>query len=129
MKTLIAQVIALSAFAAAAQAAPLTCNTNIDNNPRKGNTSITINSVNNERVSVTEVTSGGMAHFVTAPRTFDAYIQHVGPEVVIYKNAEEGFELEVTFQPIMGQIRGNVTTDVMGRKVSEPVVCVQAALN
>jgi hypothetical protein len=112
--------------AGAAQAAPVTCNTNVNADPRKGNTSITINAVNNERVSITEVTSGGMAHFVTAPRTFDAFVQHLGPEMVKYVNAEQGFELTVVYQPIGGKIRGTVKTEILGRKVSEPVVCVMA---
>jgi hypothetical protein len=117
---------ALILTAGAAQAAPLTCNTNVNKDPRQGNTSITIESVSNDRVSISQVTSGGMAHFVTAPRVFDAFIQHIGPEMVKYTNAEEGFELTVTFQPIGGQIRGNVTTEVFGQKMSAPVVCVQA---
>ena len=119
---------ALVLTAGAAQAAPVTCNTNIDHNPRMGNTSITINSVNNERVSITEQTSGGMAHFITAPKTFDAFIKHIGPEAVEYTNAEEGFSLEIIFQPIGGKIRGSLTADVMGRKITTPVECV-AAMN
>ena len=112
--------------AGAAQAAPLTCNTNVGNNPRLGNTSVTINSVSRDRVEVSQETSGGMAHFITAPLKFDAAVQHVGPEAVIYTNAEQGFKLEVIFQPIGGKIRGTLTTEVFGSKITSPVICVQA---
>jgi hypothetical protein len=126
MKTFTLALAALILTAGAAQAAPLTCNSNVDNNPRKGNTSITINSVSRDRVEISQVTSGGMAHFITAPLVFDASVKNEGPEMVKYENAEKGFTLEVVYQPIAGKIRGTLTAEVMGSKYSSPVVCVKA---
>jgi hypothetical protein len=126
MKTFTFALAALILTAGAAQAAPLTCYTNIDNNPRLGNTSFTINSVGRDRAEISQVTSGGMAHFITAPTVFDAAMNHIGPEVVQYTNAEKGFELTVSFQRIGGKIRGSVKTEVFGSKLESAVACVQA---
>ena len=63
-----------------------------------------------------------MAHFVIAPIKFDVTVAHEGPEMVIYTNSENGFELDVSFQPIGGSIRGTLITEVFGERINT-VVC------
>src|ERR1700691_2685725 len=97
-----------SFFAITAQAAPVTCHTNPKNDPKFATTYVTIDSVDGD-VQATVTTLGGLAHFVTFPKTFAVSVQHFGPEIVTYSNVEQGFELNVGFQPIGGQIRGTLT--------------------
>jgi hypothetical protein len=115
----------LTLTASIAQAAPVTCTTNIAHDPRQGSTEISISSHGGQTV-VTQVTQGGMAHFVTAPKKFDVSVAHEGPEVVVYTNSEEGFELTVGYQPIGGEIRGTLITEVFGQRIDVPVSCVAA---
>jgi hypothetical protein len=118
-------VATLSLSAAAASAAPLTCNTNVTNNPRLGNTSITIEATESG-ATATEVTRGGLAQFITAPVTFSVSVEHIGPEVTKYTNEEEGFELSVIFQPINGKIHGSLTSHQFSQLTNVPVICVEA---
>lgn len=118
---ILSALVALSSAAAFADA-PVTCSTNVDHDPRAGTTYVTIVRKGGV-VTATQVTHGGLAHFVTAPKTITVTAKNEGPELVIYSNSEEGFELEVSYQPIGGAIRGTLIADVMGARVNEPVVC------
>lgn len=124
MKTFALSLL-LTLTASIAQAAPVSCTTNVDHNPMKGSTHVTINSYEG-KTSVSQVTQGGMAHFITAPKKFDVTVTHEGPELVIYTNSEEGFELTVSYQPFAGQIHGSLITEVFGERINAPVVCVAA---
>lgn len=114
----------LFAVSTTAHAAQLLCTTNVTQDSRQPSTSIRIESGAIEgQAEVTIQTRGGMAHFVTAPRTFSVAFQSHGPEVVEFYNSSEDFELTVTAQPIVGVIHGSYTGDVMGRRVQTPVIC------
>ncbi len=125
MKNLLLAAI-LTFVAGSAQAAPIFCTTNIDQNPRQTSTNITITPAGPGLASVRQQTNGGMAHFVTAPRIFDVAVKHIGPEVAKYTNAEENFELVISFQRLGGSIRGTLNTLVFGQKLEAPVSCVAA---
>lgn len=124
MKTLVMSAI-LTLSASLANAAPVNCTTNVNHDPRSGATDVSIES-NGGQTVVTQVTRGGMAHFVTAPKKLNVTVTHEGPELVIYTNSEEGFELEVSYQPFAGVIHGTLVTDVFGERINAPVVCVAA---
>jgi len=128
MKNAFFALSALILTATSAHAAPLVCNTNQDNDPRKGNNYITIESIGRDnRVEVTLESNGGMAKFVTAPIKFDATYTTFGPEVVKYVNKENGFELTVNFMRMGGQILGTVTAPSAFIALKDaPVSCVQA---
>ncbi|MGZ3650292.1 MAG: hypothetical protein ACXVB9_07080 [Bdellovibrionota bacterium] len=127
MKNVLFAFSALIFTATSAYAGPLTCNTNVNNDPRKGNTSVTIDKVSRDhRVEVTMVTRGGIAHFITAPIKFDAIYTAEGPEFVKYENREKGFKLEVNFISMGGKLRGTLTSDVFAPMKNVPVVCVLA---
>jgi hypothetical protein len=110
----------------AAQAAPVTCTTNISHDVRQISTTFTIDANPQRQTYVTMQTRGGLAQFITAPHTFFVSVQSRGPEAVEYFNAKEDFELMVVYQPINGQIHGMYTGDIMGRRVRTPVVCYAA---
>ncbi|MGZ3650291.1 MAG: hypothetical protein ACXVB9_07085 [Bdellovibrionota bacterium] len=128
MKNALFALSALILTATSAHAAPLVCNTNVDNNPRKGNNYITINTIGRDnRVEVILESNGGMAKFVTAPEKFDAIVTHFGPEVVKYVNKEKGFVLTVNFMRMGGKIFGSVTAPSAFIELKDaPVTCVQA---
>lgn len=124
MKTLVT-VGTLFALTSAAQAMPIaSCRTNIQNDPRLTNTTFTVQSGVTGQAFVTVQTTGGMAHFITAPRVVQVSSQHRGPEVVEYFNGKEDFELVIVFQPIGGQIHGTYTGTLQGQRVQLPVACV-----
>jgi len=125
MKNILLALSALILTATSAHAAPLICNTNVNKDPRKGNTSVTIEQLGRDnRVEVSIVTSGGMAHFITAPIKFDAISSAEGMEMVKYENKENGFVLEVTF--VGNLIRGTLTSNAFVPMKDVPVVCGQA---
>jgi len=128
MKNVLFALSALILTATSAHAAPLTCNTNVDNDPRKPNNYITINFLGRDnRVEVTLESNGGMAKFVTAPEKFDAIITHVGPEVTKYVNKEKGFVLTVERMRLNGKIFGTVTAPSAFIELKDAqVTCVQA---
>jgi hypothetical protein len=117
---LIATLVSLCTLAA--QASTVVCNTNTTNDPRKGNTSISISTIDGQ-LTATEITRGGMAHFVSAPKYIPVQAKNVGPEVVFYFNADVGFQLQVGFQPIGGKRFGTLTQVIDGKDVETPVVC------
>lgn len=128
MKTL-AIIGTLFALSSAAQAMTIaTCRTNIQNDPRLTNTTFTVQSGVTGQAFVTVQTTGGMAHFITAPRVIQVSSQRRGPEVVEYFNPKEDFELEIAFQPIGSQIHGTYTGAIQGQRVQMPVVCVATQL-
>ncbi|MGZ3693131.1 MAG: hypothetical protein ACXWQO_02850 [Bdellovibrionota bacterium] len=116
----------LTLIAGAAQAAPLSCTTNVDRDPRKASTDVTVDNNDDETVAVTVQTRGGMAHFITAPEKFLATFQAIGPEVVVYQNAEHAFKLTVNYQSLSGKIHGSLEAKVLGKKITTPVLCVKA---
>jgi hypothetical protein len=121
-------LVALFLTAGAAQAAPVTCTTNVNHDPRLAHTDITITGVSRDRAEIRMVTAGGLAHFITAPRVFDAAEQVIGPEGVRYVNADERFDLTVIYQPIGGQTHATLVELVDGKKIEVPMVC-SVALN
>jgi hypothetical protein len=118
----------LLALSSAAQAAPLTCTTNVQQDPRNVATTFTVISGVTGQTFVTVQTNGGMRHFVTAPRNVNVSVQNRGPEVVQYFNTNEDFELTVNFQPMNGQIYGTFTGALMGQRVQTPVLCFMPML-
>jgi hypothetical protein len=118
----------LLTLTSAAQAAPVSCTTNVNRVPGLSSTSITIEPARVGQTEVTIQSFGGMAHYVTAPKTFAVNVQARGPEMVEYYNTQEDFDLVVVYQPIGGQIHGTLTTEVLGQRIEAPVVCV-AAMN
>lgn len=121
----------LLALSSVAQAAPLTCTTNVQQDPRKPATTFTVISGVTGQTFVTVQSNGGMSHFVTAPRNVQVSLQHRGPEVVQYFNTQEDFELTVNFQPMggqNGQIYGTFTGALMGQRVQTPVLCFMPML-
>jgi hypothetical protein len=121
MKTFALSLVAFALSASAAQA-QLVCTTNVNRDPRLASTSVAVTS-RDGKTSVSVVTQGGMAHFVTAPRKFDVTVAHEGPEVAIFSNSDEGFELTVNYEPFGGEIRGTLVTEVFGERLDAPVVC------
>ncbi len=117
----------LSLVASVANAATLSCTTNIHHDPRIVSTDFTLNSVGRNQAQVTVQTRGGMAQFMTQPRNILVQAQAYGPEVVQYFNAKEDFNLEIVFQPMNGEIHGTYIGDILGRRVQAPVVCVMAS--
>ena len=112
---------------ASAQAAPISCTTNMAHDPRLPETTVWIARQSDGQVLVTQRSDGGMAHFVTAPKTFPVTIRHLGPEAAVYTNADEGFELTIVFQPMGGrEIRGTLITESLGARIDRPVACVMA---
>jgi hypothetical protein len=120
---IIGTVLTLSSVA---HAAPVTCTTNVRGDVRQISTTFTIEINQQRQTVVTMQTRGGLAQFITAPKSIPVAVQHRGPEVVEYFNAKEDFELSVNYQPMGGHIYGTFTGDIMGRRVQSPVVCYVA---
>jgi len=111
-----------SLCALSAQASVVVCNTNTKADPRLASTIISISKINGQ-LTAAEITQGGIAKIVTAPKYTPVEAKHSGPEVVSYINTEVGFQLTVNYQPIQGHMYGTLAVIVDGEMENTPVVC------